>query len=196
MAEVARENVHALHWGIAEEAKVALLDGRHAEALAGLREAIRLAVACKAPEVFFRHYMQCVLEALELAGDHREVVDLCREQDDYYRRLEARGSLFARDHGSILERLGIAELQSGRREEAVAALRQAVERAGTGILPLAELLLTWLDRGLNIPAPQLRQLQHRHRYFIVRADTVDRQRASASRQRRPDQSRLAATVGI
>lgn len=196
MAEGARENVHSLHWGIAEEAKVALLDGRHAGALKGLREAIRLAVACKAPEVFFRHYMQCVLEALELSGDFREVADLCREQDSYYRQLAARGSLFTRDHGSILERLGVAELQSGRREEAAEALRRAVDCAGKGVLPLSELILQWLERGLNVPAQQLRQQQHRHRYFVIRPDTVDRNRASASRRTRPAQTAFASPLGI
>ena len=54
----------SMHLGIAEAGKVHALAGRHPEALRHYREAIRLAVSSKAPEIFFRHYSQCVLESL------------------------------------------------------------------------------------------------------------------------------------
>lgn len=171
---MAEASIHVLHWGIAEAGKVALIDGDHVEALRHFREALRLAASSKAPEVFFRHYTQCVLETLELAGDYGEIVDLCTGQDAFYQEMGDTGPLLAKDHGSIIERLAVAELLSGNREEAVACFKRAIARAGPSVLPLSETLLGWLRRGLVVPLGQLRQAQRRHRYFVVRRETVDR----------------------
>ena len=176
MAEPVR---HVVHLAIAEAGKVALLDGDYPEALRQLREAIRLAVSSRAPEIFFRHYTQCVLEALELSGDHAEVIAMCREADAFYQTVEREAPLLAKDHGSILERLGIALLQSDERADAKDALDRAVSRAGPGVLPLAEAVAGWLARGFAVPPTQLRQAQRRFNYFVVREDTVDRRRARA-----------------
>ena len=56
---------HILHLSVAEHGKLCLLRGDVSEALRHFREAIRISVSAQAPEVFFRHYSQCVLEALE-----------------------------------------------------------------------------------------------------------------------------------
>ena len=71
---MASENVHEIHLSIAENGKLQALKGNHEAALKGYREAIQLAVSSKAPEVFFRHYTQCVLESLELTGSYDEIV--------------------------------------------------------------------------------------------------------------------------
>ncbi|HEX6374525.1 MAG TPA: hypothetical protein VFZ91_02280 [Allosphingosinicella sp.] len=168
------EASHLLHLSVAEQGKVYLLEGRHAEALRHFREAIRIAVSAKAPEVFFRHYTQCVLESLELSGDYEEIIAFCHEADAHYLRLDSAEPIVAKDHGATLERLGVALLLSERRDEAAEALKRAVERAGPGQLPLAEALSSWLVRGLGVPPTVLRQAQQRHHYFVVRKETVER----------------------
>lgn len=50
-------NRHILHLSLAEHGKLCLLRGDG-------NEALRLCASARAPEVFFRHYTQCVLEAL------------------------------------------------------------------------------------------------------------------------------------
>lgn len=165
---------HLLHLGVAEQGKLYLLEGRHDEALRHFREAIRMAVAARAPEIFFRHYTQCVLESLELSGDFDEIIAFCRDADAHYAKIDSDEAILAKDHGATLERLGVALLQSDRRSEAVEILKRAAQRAGAGQLPLAEALAGWLERGLAVPTPVLRQAQRRHRYFAVRGDTVRR----------------------
>ena len=168
---------HILHLGVAEQGKLHLLDGRHGEALRHFREAIRIAVSARAPEIYFRHYTQCVLESLELSGDYDEIISFCRDADAYYAAIDTSEPLLAKDHGALLERLGVALLLSDRREEAAEALRRACGIAGRGVLPLAESLTQWLDRGLSVPGPVLRQAQRRHLYFVIRPETVDRRLA-------------------
>jgi tetratricopeptide (TPR) repeat protein len=168
------EASHILHLSVAEQGKIYLLEGRHAEALRHFREAIRIAVSARAPEIFFRHYTQCVLESLELSGDYEEIIAFCREADSHYLALDSDEPIVAKDHGATLERLGIALLLSDRRDEAAEAFRRATSRAGPGNLPLAESLAGWLVRGLGVPLPVLRGAQQRHKYFVVRRDNVER----------------------
>lgn len=167
---------HELHLGVAEAGKVHALARRHGEALRHYREAMRLAVAAGAPEVFFRHYLQCTLESLELMESHDEVIRLCEEADAHYRRLGHPLPLHKRDHAAILERLGVVRLKAGA-AGAEEALRRAVELAGPGGLPLAEEMLGWLDRRLTPTPARLAEAQRRRRYFTVRPDQVDPARA-------------------
>jgi hypothetical protein len=173
---------HHLHLNIAEAGKVHALAGRHGEALRHYREAIRLAVAAKAPEVFFRHYSQCVLESLEQSGGDADIIAFCEAAEAHYAKLNATGldadtPLHRKDRGSILERQGLAELRSGDTATARTTLASAIALAGKGVLPLAEQVHGWLARGLAVSPALLRQAQHRHDYFVVRAGTVDAARA-------------------
>lgn len=161
------------HLGIAEAGKVAALAGRHTEALRHYREALRLATSTKAPEVFFRHYTQCVLESLERSGSYTEVIDYCTRADEHYTTFHHLTSFQRRDHGATLERLGAVLLKAGRPEDSLAALQRAIDMAGAGALPLAEALTGWLRRGLRIDVRRISELQDRHHYFTVRPELVD-----------------------
>ena len=94
-----------MHLGIAEAGKVHALAGRHSEALRHYREAIRLAVAAKAPEIFFRHYSQCVLESLEKSGGDADIIAYCEAAETHYASLDADTPLHRKDRGATLERL-------------------------------------------------------------------------------------------
>lgn len=161
------------HLGIAEAGKVAALAGHHTEALRYYREALRLATSSNAPEVFFRHYTQCVLESLERSGSYPEVIEYCTRADEHYRTFAHLTSFQRRDHGATLERLGAVLLKAGRPEDALAALTRAVDIAGAGVLPLAEALTGWLRRGLSADVRRISELQDRHHYFTVRPELVD-----------------------
>lgn len=170
---------HAIHLGIAENGKLLALKNDHAEALRHYREAIRLAVSGKAPEVFFRHYTQCVLESLEALESYGEVLQFCTDADAHYSKLEVTDDLRRRDHGSILERAGVVHLKAGDIDRGREKLEAAVETAGAGTLPLAEEVLGWLTRGYTVDLKNLRAAQTRHGQTIVRKDKVNRTIARA-----------------
>jgi hypothetical protein len=170
---MAEPTLHAMHIAMAEKGKQAALAHRHDEALRLYRDAIRLAVSAKAPEVFFRHYSQCVMESLEHTGQLNEVAHFCREADAHYRGLGMDSPLHRKDHGSLLERLGAVLLKQGDVPAARQALEQATALAGKGVLPLAEQLQGWLARGLSCTPAQVLQAQRRHQYFVVRPGAVN-----------------------
>jgi len=167
----AKNNVHIIHLSIAEHGKLCLIKGDVQEALRHFREAIKLSVSAKAPEIFFRHYTHCVLEALEKSGNFDEVEDYCRRADTHYQSLELDSALIRKDHGSTIERLALMLLLKKDSDLAQAEFERAVEIAGEGRLPLAEAMLGWLRRGLAITAERVRQMQNRHEYFqIIKAN--------------------------
>jgi tetratricopeptide (TPR) repeat protein len=168
---------HEMHFAVAEYGKVMALQNRHSDALHHYREAIRLAVSCKAPEIFFRHYTQCVLESLELTGSHREVIDFCNNAHGHYQSLKVSLQLHKKDHGAVLERGAVNYLKSGDKAAAIDYLQQAIDCSGKGVLPLAEELLQWLRRGLVVDGPRLLSLQKKHKYFVVRPEQVNKEQA-------------------
>lgn len=169
-------SAHEIHIGIAEAGKASAIAGDHIEALRHYREALRLAVSSKAPEVFFRHYTQCVLESLELTGAFVEVIEFCRNADAHYQSTGTPSALHARDHGAILERLGIISLKAGDRDAASESLGRAVEIAGKGHLPLAETIFAWIRRGMTPDARRIGEAQKKFNYFTVRPDQLDASR--------------------
>lgn len=168
---------HALHIGIAETGKLRALDGDHTEALRHYREALRLAHTTGAPEVFFRHYTQCVLESLENTGAHAEVIDFCENAIAHFEALAAPLDLHRRDQAAMLERYAINLIKSGRGEDARDPLEQAISFAGPEDLPVARTLLNWLRRGMQPDLRRIAQLQTKHGYFTVTAQRVEPARA-------------------
>ncbi len=176
-AEPGRPRSAALHFGIAEQGKLHALAGDHEEALRHYREAIRLAVTSGAPEVCFRHYTQCVLESLEHMSAWTEILEFCERVRAHYAANPPPHELARLDLACAHEREGVVLLKRGDTAAALAALAQAREQAGPGRLPLAEELLGWLRRGMQIDARRIEQQQRRHRYFIVEREAVRPERA-------------------
>lgn len=164
-----KTNAHILHLSLAEHGKMCLVKGDIGEALRHFREAIRLSVSARAPEVFFRYYTQCVLETLEKSGAYDEVLEYCARADEHYATVEQTSALLRKDHGSIVERLGVMLLLLDRRDEARDAFARAVEIAGDRALPLSEAVHAWLLRGMVVTPERLRQQQQRHAYFTIDA---------------------------
>ena len=172
-----KNTIHDLHFSVAETGKLHALKGDQKQALTHYREALRLAVSSKAPEVFFRHYTQCVLESLEMTEAYDEIIKFCQEADTYYQELELDNSFHNRDHGSILERLGMVQLKKGEHKAGHDSLMRARETAGVGVLSLTEEILGWLERSFSLDSCRLLNSQRLHNYFVVRPEQVDRKRA-------------------
>ena len=171
------------HMGLAEQGKVHALQGDQRLAMLYYREAMRLAVAKKAPEVFFRHYLECTIESLERSGANEEVLRYCTKALEHHRGLKpvdaAQAQLIANDKATTLQRRGVTLLRMGRTEEAREALREATQlaRAQGLSLPVADTLFGWVARGFRVEARRLEQELERHQYYGVRADTVHPERA-------------------
>jgi len=180
MSETARPQGHRFHLGIAEQGKLHALKGEHAPALECYREAIRLAVSSGAPEVFFRHYMECTLESLERMGSYPEVLAYTDRALAHYATItpasEEQRALIRSDLISIHQRRGAVLLKQGQTDEARAALEKALALAREACmpLPLAELLVGWIRRSFHVDAHRILMEQEAKRYFSVRPDTVDK----------------------
>lgn len=166
----------ALHMGIAEQGKVLALAGEHTTALAYYRQAMRLAVERGDPEVFFRHYLECVIESLELLGSYAEVLEYCDRALDLYVERPPETAVARRDLAHIHQRRGVILLKMGRADEAATAFSAAME-AGDAPLPLAVTLARWVATRLRADESRITSEQRRHDYFSVRPATVDASRA-------------------
>jgi len=183
---------HALHIGIAEAGKLRALAGDHTDALRHYREALRLAQSARAPEVFFRHYTQCVLESLERTGAHGEVIAFCEQALAHYDAQGATLAVHRRDKAALLERLALNRIKAGQGDAAQAPLDAAVTLAAAADLPVARTVRDWLRRGMRPDPRRISELQAKHGYFAVTADRVEPDRAIAL----PDRVKGPATATI
>jgi hypothetical protein len=179
MSEVASDTAarrHRLHVGVAEAGKVHALARRHREALDRYREAMRLAEQARAPQLFARHYLYCMLDSLEHLGATESVVAIATAAAQA--TAQAGDTPFhLRDRAGLIERAAVGHLKRGEREAAGAGFAQVVALVGAEAQPLSAQLLHWLTRGLAIDATRLAEAQRRHRYWVVRPGTVDAARA-------------------
>jgi len=176
-------NVHALHIDVAERGKMLALKGRHADALERYREALRMARAVQAPQLFARHYLHCVLESLEHMGSHDQAAALAgeaaragaTEAGATEADAQTPTPFQRRDRAYLLERQGMNQLKAGD----VSAARVTLVAALTldEALPLTRVVLDWTARGLSVNASRLIEAQRKYGYFIVRRDAVDPARA-------------------
>ncbi|MCA9708785.1 MAG: hypothetical protein KDK70_23265 [Myxococcales bacterium] len=169
----------SLHMGIATRGKLYALEGNHARALQYYRIAIRLTVQAKQPEIFFRHYLDCVMESLELTGAYDEVLAYCDKAIELYADSPPPNRLAKMDLATIHLRRGCVLLRRKETESARAAMKLAVDtaRSAGGRLSLAETISRWLDAGFSVDPARLYAEQKRGGYFSVQRDKVDPSRA-------------------
>lgn len=163
-------NAYSEHLAIARTGEQAALRGDHLTALAHYRDAIRLAVASRSPDVFARHYLEATLESLELMGDFESVAEFCERAVAHYEVNPPKHGLAWLDLASIYQRKGIILLKQGKTEPAYATMEVAISTAARApaTLPLCERLLDWHRRGLSVSAERLLAEQRRLRYFSIR----------------------------
>lgn len=165
--------------GVAEQGKLYALQGNHKLALQYYRAAMQMTVQAGDPEVFFRHYLECVIESLEQTESYPEVLEYCERVLQHYQLNPPPNPMAVMDLAHIYQRKGINLFKSGDREGAILALQEALNQAKTigkvtpKTLPLTQTLLQWLRSNLHIDKQRLLAEQNRQQYFSVRKDTVD-----------------------
>lgn len=170
-----------LHLGVAEQAKVFALEGRHDMALQYYRHAMHMTVEAGDSEVFFRHYLECCIESLEQVGAYDDVIEYCaRAIELFASRPDVLESVVGvRDLATIHQRMGVVRLKQGDSRGAAESFNQAVSliRGRGQRLPLAETLLRWAQMGYRVDATRIESEQKRAGYYTVRPDTVHPERA-------------------
>lgn len=168
-----------LHMGIAERGKMYALAGDHSRALQYYRVAMRVAVTAKDPEIFFRHYLECVMESLEHIGAYDEVLAYCDKAIQLYADAPPPNVMATMDLASIHLRRGVVLLKRNEREQAKKSLEasQKTARGVGGEIGLVSLLLRWVSSGFVIDSARILAEQKRGGYFVVRRETVDTSRA-------------------
>lgn len=160
-----------LHLGIAEKGKLYALEGNYKEALRHYKEAIRMTQNKPQGELFFQHYVQCTMEALELSGAYDEVISFCEKFLDL---LEEKGNdeLILKYKAEMLQRMAIQFLLKDDKAEAEALFKTAQKIVGTGKLKLTDELLNWILRRYTLSKKQISDLQKKYNYFIVKKENV------------------------
>jgi tetratricopeptide (TPR) repeat protein len=169
---------YPLHVGIAEQGKIFFVEKNYPAALKHFREALKLSQGQASSDIFFQHYSQCIMEALEMMGAHAEVIDFCEKIIEF---LEDKGDdqLVALYRASLHERLAVQALFLQEKDEAKAYLLDAQKIAGKGRLKLTDELLSWMLRGYAIQDKQVKEIQRKHKYFIITPDSIQRGIAQA-----------------
>jgi tetratricopeptide (TPR) repeat protein len=165
------------HVGIAEQGKLFALDGDFDSALVYFRKAIEIALQSEESEVFMRHYVECLLESLELSGDLNPVLEYCNSVLLSLEERRQNGFQVKSEQWSeILQKKGIILLKMGRREDGLECLKKAVELMGNlgREWPLSQALLFMARSGLSLDHSRILAEQKRLNYFVVRAENVDR----------------------
>lgn len=170
-----QENIQ-LHMGIAEQGKLYALAGNHTMALFYYRQAMYMTVKEKDPEVFYRHYLECVMESLEHTGAYAEVLAYCNRAIDFYTANPPANPFAFCDLAHIYQRKGIILMKSGQNQDALEPFKKALKAAAKAkqSLPLTTTLLRWLQTGLTVDERRIVSEQERHGYFSVRPGTVDK----------------------
>lgn len=161
-----------IHLGIAEQGKLYALKNNHPEALRHYREALKMVSDHKAHELFAQHYLQCTMESLELSGAHDEVITYCHRVLEVMGPDKPASPFMMRHMAATLERLAVQHLYKEEKEEAREYLMRIKDIAGTGVQPLADQLLNWVQRGYTIRPAQIKDAQKKHHYFIVQHGKV------------------------
>jgi tetratricopeptide (TPR) repeat protein len=162
-----------LHIRIAEKGKVYSLEGNYKEALRHYKEAIKMMQQTKDSEIFFQHYSQCVMEALELSEAYDQVISFCERYIDFLDEKDGDNILIKKHYATILEKQAIQYLHKEEKDISLELLKEVQQHVGKGKQPITDQLLNWFKRCFFVTKKQISALQKKHQYFIVRADVVN-----------------------
>lgn len=176
--QIETENHILLHSGIAEQGKLLAISGDHSGALEHYRYAMNLSVEHKHPEVFFRHYLECVIESLEHTGAYEEVLNYCDKAIELYQQTPPPNEMAEFDLANIHFRKGVILFKSGDKDGAGESLQSARKLLPKGYkLPLLDTFLRWLQTNLHVQPKRIVEEQFRHKYFSVTPDNVNPDKA-------------------
>jgi tetratricopeptide (TPR) repeat protein len=166
-----------VHAAIAEQGKIYAKEEKYDTALQYLNQALQMAIQSEEPNLFIRHYLECILQVLELKGAYDTVLDYCHSMLQGF--AGRKGSLSAketRELALVYLREGILLIKKGQEAQGVLYLKKTVETmAGVGDeVPLAQAILFMHTSGLELGLQRLLAEQKRLQYFSILHESTDR----------------------
>lgn len=171
--EIENKEIQHMHFRIVEQGKIHSLSGDYSEALRHYKEGLRRCQTEFGSDLFFQHYSQCAMEALEHSGAHEEVISFCEKTREFLADKIEDSDYSKRYYASLLEREAIQYLFLEEKEEAVDLFKIVHELVGIKTQPLTDQLINWAQRGYTITAKQIKDAQTRFDYFIVKEGNVN-----------------------
>lgn len=165
-----------LHQSFTEQGKLYFLEGKFDLALKYFRYSLELAVQTDSPEFLIRHYLECLLEALEMTGNYQAVLAYCNrfislvEPEEF--NTEKRIYL-----AQIFQKKGIVLMKSGKNTEGQNYLDRALKLAETDRfpLPLSENILFLLNSGIVPTNKRIIEEQKQTSYFFINTENVNKE---------------------
>ncbi|WP_100639146.1 hypothetical protein [Marinobacter salexigens] len=155
-----------IHLQIAEAGKQHSLKGNHPAALERYRHALQLAVKQRANPVFLYHYTECILDALEAAGEARQALALTERALE--EQQEKGGELGSRVRAGLLQRRIVLLFTLEQKQEADAALAEAAGLGG----PILNALQDARRRQLTITPSWLSGILRQHSKSIINPEAL------------------------
>lgn len=168
------ERTAMMHLRIAEQGKLHSLEGNYSEALRHYQEALRMLEKEEKRDVFFQHYSQCIMEALELSESYDSVISYCEKYLDHLEEHDEEHPWIKGLNAHILEKMAVQYLWKGEQEEALELFKEVKELATANSQKITTQFLSWLQRGYHISKNQMADVLKRNHYYIVRKDTVNK----------------------
>ena len=157
-----------VHTAIAEQGKVHQLKGEYKLAQQYYRHAMQMAMQSEESHVYLNHYLECLLECLEMDGQYQAIIDYCE-------KMIGRGKLIASKDfemeslAKLYLRKGIIQLKMGSMQAGIEALNDALTLIAETKKPLelAQTLIFLHDSGLKLNVKRILAEQKRTNYFVV-----------------------------
>lgn len=165
-----------LHQSFAEQGKLYFLEEKFDLALKYFRYSLELAVQTESPEFLIRHYLECLLEALEMEENYQAVLAYC---DRFISIVEdeeknAENNIYL---AQIFQKKGIILIKSGANIQGQNYLDKAFSLAKSSNFPLqlAENILFLLNSGITPDNTRIVNEQKQAGYFFINAENVNKE---------------------
>lgn len=156
-----------IHLQIAEAGKQHTLKGNHSAALERYRQALRLALQQKETSpIFLYHYTECILDALEAAGEAKQALALT--ECALAEQQATTGDLVQRVQANLLERRVVLLFALGQEQAADTALAEALPLGG----PILIALQSARRRRFTITSDWLAGMRRQHGRSVVNSQTL------------------------
>ncbi|UZR95672.1 hypothetical protein [Chondrinema litorale] len=174
---LAQESNPLVHQSFTEQGKIYFLEEKFELALKYFNYSLELAVQTDSPEFFVKHYLECLLEALEMIGNFEPVISYCDRfigliEDEMTNEAEQTFYL-----ALLYQKRGIVLIKSGKADLGKSNLENAVQIAENNNFPLllSENILFLLNSGITPDQHKIVQEQVQAGYFVINSETVNKE---------------------
>ena len=164
-----------LHQSFTEQGKLYFLEGNFDLALKYFRYSLELAVQTESPQFLIKHYMECLLEALEMTENYAAVITYCDRVigllEDEDKNLEKCVYL-----AQAYQKKGIILLKSGKGLESKNLLEASLSMAKSNKfpMPLAENILFLINSGITPNKERIFEEQQQAGYFFINPENTNK----------------------